>query len=80
VLQDTITIDGNALMPGDAELIGEIQLKQGTYSIRIISMDRRGPSVFQVFGAPAGFPPRVLVKQGASTIDDHAGLAVTVWK
>lgn len=63
-------------MPGDHELNGEITLSKGTYPIRVLSHDRRGPSVFQVFGAPAGSPPRLLQKGGAITDDDMPGLEV----
>jgi hypothetical protein len=71
---DTITVDGRGNMPGDHEVIGEISLTKGTYSIRVLSLDRSGPSVFQVFAAPAGYPGRLLKKNGAVEEEDVPGL------
>jgi PA14 domain len=71
---DKISVNGRGNMPGDHEIIGEIRLAKGTYPIVVSSEDRTGPSVFQVFAAPAGYPGRMLRKGGSVEEDDVPGL------
>lgn len=62
------------------EIIGEIKLAKGNHAIRVMSWDRSGSSCFNVFAAPAGFPPRLLRKAGAGETDDSPGLEVLPFK
>jgi hypothetical protein len=58
------------------ECIGEINLDKGKYSIRVVSWDRNGTSSMSVFAAPAGWPPRLLRKDGAGLEEDIPGIGV----
>jgi hypothetical protein len=58
------------------EVIGEIRLTRGRYPLRAVSWDRNGASVMHIFAAPAGWPPRLLVKNGAKEEPDVPGLEV----
>ena len=58
------------------EIVGEVRLTRGEHPIRIVSWDRNGTSVVQVFAAPSGWPARLLTRNGASEEPDIAGLTV----
>lgn len=55
-------------------MAGEITLKKGEYPIHFLHSEKLGPTVMSVFGAPAGYPPRLLTKDGAGSSDDIDGL------
>jgi hypothetical protein len=58
------------------QCIAEIKLARGNYPIRAVSWDRNGTSGFSVFAAPAGYPARLLKKNGAGEDADIPGLKV----
>lgn len=75
VVGDSIMGRGGIFWNGQT-LAGEITLPKGTYPIRVFSLDGNGPSVFQVFAAPAGMPARLLSKDSGKPEPDHDGLEV----
>lgn len=57
-----------------AQVVGEVELKKGSYPMEVFYTEVQGPSVLSVFAAPAGFAPRLLAKDGAKIEPDIDGL------
>ena len=76
---DTISFD-HAWTHLDPRVVGEIELEKGVYEIEALHVDGTGGASFAVFGSPAGFPPRLLTKNGAAIVADHDGLQLAAQK
>ena len=61
-------------MGTNAQNVGAVTLKKGEYPVEVLYGETTGPSVLSVFGAPAGYPPRLLEKGGAKLEPDVDGL------
>lgn len=71
---DTIYGEDPDKIGTNVQLFGEIKLKKGTYKMEALYVNLYGPSIFSVFGAPAGYAPRLLVKDGGKLEPDIDGL------
>ncbi|MEK7950033.1 lectin-like protein [Luteolibacter soli] len=75
---DTIHSDEAKPIGNGCQLFGEIELKKGTYTMEAFYMNRDGPTTLSVFGAPAGYAPRLLAKDGAKVEPDIDGLPLVM--
>ncbi|RYD63490.1 MAG: hypothetical protein EOP83_12025 [Verrucomicrobiaceae bacterium] len=78
-------IEGDTMHSEDAEfmgtacqLVGEIELKKGNYTMEAFYVNINGPTVLSVFGAPAGYAPRLLAKNGGKIEPDIDGLPLVM--
>ena len=71
---DVIMEDDTDWIGTNAQIVGEIELKKGTYTIQVLYWDHSGTSTLSVFGSPAGFAPRLITKDGAKMEPDVDGL------
>lgn len=71
---DTIHTEDPDRIGTNGQLVGEIELKKGTYTIEVFYVNTKSPTALSVFGAPAGYAPRLLVKDGAKIEPDIDGL------
>jgi hypothetical protein len=71
---DTLYEEDTDFSGTNAQIVGEIALEKGTYEIEALYAEINGTSVLSVFGGPAGFPPRLLTKDGAKIEPDIDGL------
>lgn len=58
----------------NAQVVGEVELKKGSYPMEVFYTEFEGPSVLSVFASPAGYAPRLLAKDGAKIEPDIDGL------
>lgn len=58
----------------NAQNVGVIKLQKGEYPIEVLYCETTGPAVLSVFASPAGYPPRLLEKDGAKIEPDINGL------
>ena len=77
----TARLDGDTLWEeepdrtgSNAQNVGGIVLQKGEHPIEVLYAETTGTSVLSVFAAPAGYPPRLLVKGGAKEEPDVDGL------
>ena len=75
---DTIHCEDPDRKSTNGQLLGEIELKKGTYTIEAFYVNVKGPTTFSVFGAPAGHAPRLLVKDGGKIEPDIDGLPLVM--
>jgi Lectin C-type domain len=70
------SIRGEAIVSGksSSHLAGQAELKKGEYKIHFLYVEDIGPMSFSIFGAPAGYPPRLLRKGGAGSEPDVDGI------
>ncbi|MEK7950034.1 hypothetical protein [Luteolibacter soli] len=71
---DTMHSEEPETMGMAGQFVGEIELKKGSYTIEAFYVNVKGPTVLSVFGALAGFPPRLLAKDGGRIEPDVSGL------
>ncbi len=71
---DTMYGEQPAFMGTNAQFFGEVTLKKGVYPVEALYLNAGKVSTFCIFGGPAGFAPRLLVKDGAKIEPDHDGL------
>ena len=74
-------IEGDTMYTEDAGsignygmLFGEVELKKGNYTIESFYMNRDIPCTLSIFGAPAGYAPRLLAKGGGKIEPDIDGM------
>ena len=58
----------------DATTVAEITLHKGSYPIEVVYLENMLFANLEVFASPAGYPPRLLKKNGAEIMADHDGL------
>lgn len=78
-------IEGDTMFTEDADtignygmLFGEVELKKGSYTIESFYMNRDVPCTLAVFGAPAGYAPRLLAKDGGKIEPDIDGMPMVM--
>lgn len=71
---DTFYAEAPLQAATNAQVVGEVELKKGSYPVEVFYTEVMGPSVLSVFGSPAGYPPRLLAKDGAGVAKDIDGL------
>ncbi|MEK7950035.1 lectin-like protein [Luteolibacter soli] len=78
-------IEGDTIHTEDADTIGnygmlfsEVELKKGAYTIEVFYMNRDVPCTLSVFGAPAGYAPRLLAKDGGKIEPDIDGMPLVM--
>ena len=59
-------------------LFGEMELKKGTYTIEAFYVNTKAPTSLSVFGAPAGYAPRLLTKDGGKIEPDIDGMPMVM--
>lgn len=74
IAADVILEDDTDWMGTNAQILGEIELKKGTYPIQVLYWDYSGTSNLSVFGAPAGYAPRLLSTTSGKLEPDIDGL------
>jgi hypothetical protein len=75
---DTIHTEDPDRVGTNGQLFGEIELKKGSYTIEAFYVNIKSPTSLAVFGAPAGYPPRLLAKGGAKLELDTDGLPLVM--
>ncbi|MCW1921742.1 lectin-like protein [Luteolibacter arcticus] len=75
---DTMHTEDPDRMGTYGQLFGEVELKKGTYTIEAFYVNTKGPTALSVFGAPAGFAPRLLVKDGGKIEPDIDGMPLVM--
>jgi hypothetical protein len=60
------------------QIVGEIELKKGSYTMEAFYVNVKGPTTLSVFGAPAGYAPRLLAKDGGKIEPDIDGLPLVM--
>jgi hypothetical protein len=71
---DTMHCENPDRKSTNGQLLGEIELKKGSYTIEAFYANVKGPTTLSVFGAPAGYAPRLLAKDGGKIEPDIDGL------
>ena len=71
---DTIYVEAAAPFGFRSELVGEVELKKGSYPIECFYANLDGPTTVAVFGAAKGFAPYLLAKGKAGMVKDVDGL------
>jgi hypothetical protein len=75
---DTIHTEDAGTIGNYGMLFGEVELKKGTYTIEVFYMNRDIPCTLSVFGAPAGYAPRLLTKDGGKMEPDIDGMPLVM--
>ncbi|MEK7950031.1 lectin-like protein [Luteolibacter soli] len=75
---DTIHTENPDRKSTNGQLFAEIELKKGSYTIEAFYVNVKGPTSLAVFGAPAGYAPRLLAKDGAKIEPDIDGLPLVM--
>ncbi|MEK7950032.1 lectin-like protein [Luteolibacter soli] len=75
---DTMHEEDPDRMGTAGQLFGEIELKKGTYTIEAFYVNLKSPTTLSVFGAPAGYAPRLLTKDGGKIEPDIDGLPLVM--
>ena len=75
---DTMHSEEPEVMGTAGQLFGEIELKKGTYTIEAFYANTKGPTTLSVFGAPSGYAPRLLAKDGGQIEPDIDGLPLVM--
>ncbi len=75
---DTMHSEDPERMSTAGQLFGEIELKKGSYTIEAFYANVKGPTTLSVFGAPAGYAPRLLAKGGSKIEPDFDGLPLVM--
>ncbi len=71
---DTVWEEAPVRTGHNSQNVVSVALNKGEYPIEVLYAETLGPSVLSVFAAPAGCPPRLLVKGGAGIQPDVDGL------
>jgi hypothetical protein len=75
---DTMHVEDPDRMGTAGQLFGEIELKKGTYVIEAFYVNTKSPTTLSVFGAPAGYAPRLLAKDGGKIEPDIDGMPLVM--
>ena len=75
---DTMFTENPDRKTTNGQLLGEIELKKGSYTIEAFYVNIKGPTSLSVFGAPAGYAPRLLSKEGGKIEPDIDGLPLVM--
>ncbi|RYD49443.1 MAG: hypothetical protein EOP83_25155 [Verrucomicrobiaceae bacterium] len=75
---DTMHTEDPDRMGNYGMLFGEVELKKGTYTIEAFYVNTKSPTSLSVFGAPAGYAPRLLMKDGGKIEPDIDGMRMVI--
>jgi hypothetical protein len=75
---DTMHVEDPDRVGTAGQLFGEIELKKGTYTIEAFYVNTKSPTTLSVFGAPAGYAPRLLAKDGGKIEPDIDGMPLVM--
>ncbi|MEK7950036.1 hypothetical protein [Luteolibacter soli] len=75
---DTIHVEDEDRNGNYGMLFGEVELKKGSYTIEALYVNLKSPCALSVFGAPAGYAPRLLAKDGGKIEPDIDGMPLVM--